>query len=311
MHKKTKKRKAPRGANAARERQKKKRKLAIVMSGGGMRCAYSAGVMTALVEKFNLTEPDIVVAASGSAGNSAYYLAGQYMLGAVIWIQKISGSRLVSFKRRRFLNIDYLIDEVFKKQHPLNIKELRAKKTRWLVPVTRVRDGETVFLSPPRNQDVYEYLRAAKAVPFIYGKEVRIGKEEYIDGDFGSNFGDLIQKAIQEGAADIVAMDCSPGIEGSKRRKILIEAAYYREKISGNAGLMKAAKHEMQHVPIPTVPGVRIVVLAPRKNMRLSLLARKKLELRSLLNLGYADAANNEELAKLLEDHAPTRRKPL
>jgi len=287
---------------------RKKRTLAIVLSGGGMRCAYSAGVLTALFEKFNLTDPDIVIAASGSAGNSAYYLAGQYTFAAVVWIQKLSGSRLISFKRRRFFDVDYLIDTIFKKEYPLNLKTLRARKTRWLVPVTRVRDGETVFLSPPRNEGVYEYLRAAKAIPLIYGKEVAIGKEKYIDGDFGANFGDLIQKAIEEGASDILAVDCSPDAESSKRRKALLEALYYEGKLSGNTGLMKAITHEMRRVPIPQAKGVRVVVLT-QKMARLSAISRNKLVLRTSFNLGYADAANNTELAKMLTEHEIAHRK--
>jgi predicted patatin/cPLA2 family phospholipase len=53
-------------------------KLAIIMSGGGMSCSYGAGVTTALIEKFNIINPDIVIARSGSAGTGSYFISKQY-----------------------------------------------------------------------------------------------------------------------------------------------------------------------------------------------------------------------------------------
>ncbi|MCX6800136.1 MAG: hypothetical protein NT091_03250 [Candidatus Falkowbacteria bacterium] len=52
------------------------KKIAIVGSEGGMSCAYFVGVVLALVEKFNLTDPHIVIGSSGSTGTLAYYVSG-------------------------------------------------------------------------------------------------------------------------------------------------------------------------------------------------------------------------------------------
>jgi hypothetical protein len=43
-----------------------------------MACSYGAGAMTALIEKFNVTNPDIVIARSGSAGTGSYFVSKQY-----------------------------------------------------------------------------------------------------------------------------------------------------------------------------------------------------------------------------------------
>ena len=53
-------------------------KIAIVTSEGGMSCAYSVGVILGLIDKYKLTDPDIVIGASGSSGFLAYLVTKQY-----------------------------------------------------------------------------------------------------------------------------------------------------------------------------------------------------------------------------------------
>ena len=186
-------------AASAKATASQRRKLAIVSSGGGMRCAYGAGALLAIAEQYKITEPDILIAASGSAGNSAYYLSEQWESAASIWMQGVASSKFISFRRRQILDVDYLIDEVFKKQHPFDIKKIKSKKTTWLLPVTRVRDGATVYLWPKRTEKLYEYLRAAKATPIAYGKTVTIDGEKYVDGDLGSETVALLQSDQKRG----------------------------------------------------------------------------------------------------------------
>ncbi len=283
------------------KKEKGGRKLAIVMSGGGMRCAYGSGALLAIAEQYKLTEPDILIAASGSAGPSAYYLSGQAHLGALLWIRGATNPKFISFRRHRVLDIDYLIDDVFKKQYPLDFKKIRSKKTKWLLPVTRVRDGATVYLSPKRTQEVYEYLRAAKAIPVAYGKTVKIGNEEYIDGDFGSQTEDLARKALQEGAQDIILIESNPESFGRKAEHVIIRGSEIEQILLKKTGLAKAAARELERKKPLTAPqGVRLVVISPSKASSVHVVTRKKLNLRTAFNLGYADARDNAELRELL-----------
>ena len=73
------------------------KKVAIVGYEGGVSCAYFVGVILALVEKFNLTHPYLVIGSSGSTGTLAYYVAGQYES-----IRKIFGKKFFFFKKYFF-----------------------------------------------------------------------------------------------------------------------------------------------------------------------------------------------------------------
>ena len=97
-----------------------KGKTAVVVSGGGMKCAYSAGALVALGEKLHITTPDILIAASGGVGNSFYYLAGQYADIRKAWSRYLPSRDFIRYFPFPNIRIDYLIDEVFKRLLPLD-----------------------------------------------------------------------------------------------------------------------------------------------------------------------------------------------
>ena len=278
----------------------KKDKLAIVVSGGGMKCAYGVGVLTALAEEFGYPKPSICIASSGGAGIAVYYLSGQYWQTVATFLSLLPQKLFISYRRKKILDVDYLVDELFKKRYPVDFKALKASGTRFLVAATRVTDGETVYLKIPSTKAAYERLRATKAVPFVYGREVRVGKQSYIDGDFGTNTEDLVRKAITEGAKRIVVIESNPLVDASRARKLILTGLYYKNKFSGNKGLSSAILREMQKTVPVLKQSLQIVVISPSKSLSLSPLSRNKLALRKSFNLGYADASNNKELKKLL-----------
>jgi predicted patatin/cPLA2 family phospholipase len=53
-------------------------KLAIILSGGGMKCGWGAGILCGLNREFGINNPDVLIGCSGSAGTSLYYLSEQY-----------------------------------------------------------------------------------------------------------------------------------------------------------------------------------------------------------------------------------------
>lgn len=181
-------------------------KVAIVFSEGGMSCAYSVGVALGLVDKYKLTDPDIVIGASGSSGIAAYFVAKQLEAGRNIWENLLSTKIFISFLRfSKIVDIDYVIDEMFKKQEPLNIQAIKLSKTKLLIATTNLTKGETEYFS--NQDDIFEVLRASNAILWFYGKKIRMGKDEYIDGAISTSFSDNINKAQELGATKIIAID--------------------------------------------------------------------------------------------------------
>lgn len=154
-------------------------KIAIVTSEGGMSCSYSVGVILGLIDKYKLTDPDIIIGASGSSGILAYFVAKQYEAGRNIWENLLSTKKFISFSRwGKIMDIDYVIDEIFKKQEPLDIDAIKKSKIKLLIATTNLTTGDTEYFS--NKDDIFEALRASKAIVFFYGKKVQIGEYIYI-----------------------------------------------------------------------------------------------------------------------------------
>lgn len=153
------------------------KKLAIIACGGGMTCSYSASVVCALAKEFKITDPDIVIASSGSSGTMAYFVAKQYQSIENIWKNLLWTKRFVNWYRFwKIMNIDYLIDEVFKKKDPLNTVNLSFSKINFLVSVTDDTTGKLKYFSNKNKVDFFEVLRASKALAWAYNRGVNINE---------------------------------------------------------------------------------------------------------------------------------------
>lgn len=161
-------------------------KLSIIAEGGGMRGAYALGAIDALYSYFGLKNVDYVTGSSASSGTLAYYTTCQLYPGYYIWTKELPNHRFLSlwnvFKGHPFLDVDYLIDEIFKKRIPLNVKKVKTSRTRFIIPVTNAKTGKVKYFDNRTNFDFFKVLKAAMAVPFAYGKTVKIGNSFYFDG---------------------------------------------------------------------------------------------------------------------------------
>ncbi len=183
-------------------------KLAIITSGGGMACVYSAGALLTLAEKFELDEPSLIISGSGSTGNSAYFLAKQYKEIETVWTKElVDGSEFISLMRaHQICDINHLVDVIFKERYPLDLERFNASKTKTFFAATNCRTGKAKYFDKTAA-DIFEVLRASMAIPGLYGEKVKIGEEAYIDGNVGATFIDDIRKAFSEGVEKILLID--------------------------------------------------------------------------------------------------------
>ncbi|MCX6800135.1 MAG: hypothetical protein NT091_03245 [Candidatus Falkowbacteria bacterium] len=107
------------------------------------------------------------------------------------------------------MDIDYLIDEIFKKQDILDIEKIKSSKIKFFISATNIESGNLEYFGNQNNVDIFEALRASNAAPIAYNRSVKINGEKYIDGAIGAPLSVNIEKAKQEGAEIIIAVDNS------------------------------------------------------------------------------------------------------
>jgi predicted patatin/cPLA2 family phospholipase len=175
---------------------------ALVVQGGGMRGAYAAGALTALFEETQ--GYDHVWATSSGAASAAYLLAGQPE-GLDIWKDHLHGRRLIKPLRylsgRDFLDLDYLVDDVFRRRIPLDTRRLRRQSTPLWVPLTDAATGDVRYADLAHHDQPFEVLRAAMALPGAVRRPVTIDGRGYVDGGVVDQF--PLRRAIREGATEV------------------------------------------------------------------------------------------------------------
>ncbi len=158
-------------------------KAALVVQGGGMRGTYSIAALAAM-QSAGLTEyfTDIYGTSAGAL-NGAYFIAGQAEEGVGIYVDHLSNKRFINKLRlRRIIDIDYLVDDVLTHRVPLDIAAVCQSSTRLHVGLTSASTGQLVWESNDGRWPLLETLRATAALPIVFGREVEIGQDRYVDG---------------------------------------------------------------------------------------------------------------------------------
>jgi len=273
----------------------KKEQVAIITSGGGMRCAYAAGALVALAKNLGYTRPDIFISASGSVGAMFYYLAGQYEDIGRAWLRYVPSPQIVSAFPPR-LRIDYVVDTILKRDLPLDEDALRATSTRWFVPVTNLDTGDTEYVTSEEWFDPYEVMRAAKAIPFLYGGAVRLGAKPYIDGDVSVDIAELVRKARHEGATKVLVIANEGASTWVMRLFIRISAAFARPMVKYLV-LSDMRRAEWDHLPAD----IEILVVGPTYPLPLGTLTRIRRKVLQAYQMGRDDLlVKSAQVAKLL-----------
>lgn len=276
-------------------KKKMKSKLALITSGGGMGCAYSAGAILAFVEKYNFKNPDIMIGGSGSTGALSYYIAGQYNSIKKIWTQLIVTNKFINKLRlKKIIDVDYVIDTIFKEQEPLNVKKIYSSKVLYLIATTNFKNGKLEYFSNKDGTNILEDMRASMAIPLVYNKIIKIKRKNFCDTPISSSTGLNIKKAIDLGANKIIVIntECLP----SFGRRLFDIWLFLKSKV-----FKYNYNHEIQlqqHLKLPD--NIRIIHLSPKKKMKAGLLDNNKKDLKDTFNQGYNETLKNKELRNFL-----------
>lgn len=271
---------------------------AIITSGGGMKCAYSAGALVALAEELGITRPDIFVAASGSTGSMFYYLTGQYDDIEKVWTKYLPSPHFIRYAPIPAMKINYLVDTVAKEYVPLNLEKLEATMTRYFVPVTDQDSGETRFIGNELWFNPYEVVRAATAIPILYNGHVRLGSRSYLDGDFSTGVATLIKKAMDAGARRILLITNTDAPTVVGKWILRMYGTLLRP------GLRTSLIEDLETDQTITWPeGLEVVHVSPSYPLPTLLYSREKRKVVESFNMGKADLLAKQDEIKALFGH--------
>lgn len=276
-------------------------KLAIIMSGGGTKSCFGVGVILALAEKFKIDEPYLLICGSGSAGTGSYYIAKQYESIRNIWTNLVSSKRFLNRKRFwKIIDIDYLIDTIFKKLDPLNDDLISKAKTKYLIPALNKKTGRIDYFDNHNAADVFENMRATKAMPIAFkiNPGIKINDSVYCDSLVTSQAQYHIKKAVELGATKILIID------SIRHQKYDINHIFFSVWMLFQK-CKKAyyqTEKELSHYKAPN--NIQLFTILPKTKIRITTLNNSIKLLRQTIEQGYQETTSNNDLKLFLNSGA-------
>ena len=260
-------------------------KTAIILSGGGMRSTHGGGFLYALATELGITQPDIMIGSSGDAGNVLYFSAGQYEGMRRIWRDFVATPKFVSLLRFwRIMDVDYLVDTIFKKQEPLDVEKVFASPIRWLIPISDFETGESRYVDASDKLDPFEVMRASKAIPIYFGKIIPLAGRRYIDGELGPRLDDHVGKALKEGATRLVVINHTT--PWTNRNSFIIRLYAMLMSHGLHDAIIRDISTSAFHVEHPRA---KIIFIAP-KGLPVGTASHNREKLRATFDRGVEDA---------------------
>lgn len=277
-------------------RTKKKEKLALILGGGGMSTSYIVGSLLALKRKYKI-QPDIIIAGSGSAGTASFFVSEQFNTGIKkVWLKEILNPRFISgkgfFKK---IDIDFLIDEVFKKKTKLNTEKIKNSPTTLAVPMVDAKNGKLKYFTNHDRVDWFEVLRAGKAIPIFYNKNVKIGTKTYHDSHLSASPETHIKYARKLGATKIISIHCTD--IGLRLETDLIESLWFFMKKDRSFRKNYYKINDIQESVSPDN-----FLIFPSKKPFANLLDTKHDDIVDTIELGYNDIITNQALHNFIKE---------
>ncbi|SHH89075.1 patatin-like phospholipase family protein [Sporanaerobacter acetigenes] len=175
--------------------------VGLILEGGGMRGAYTSGVLAAFMDS-NIKFP-YVIGVSAGASNGANFVAEQRERNKKVFVEHVKDKEFSGFrhwiKDRSYFNMNYLYDSLPNKVVPFDYETFKKSKTIFKACATSCKTGKPVYFGK-NDFDPLEYmevvLRASSSLPII-STPVEINGELYYDGGISDSI--PINKSIEDG----------------------------------------------------------------------------------------------------------------
>ncbi len=180
---------------------------ALVLDGGGMRGAFTAGLLEGFSKNgIGYKFFDCYVGSSAGACCIAYFLADQVEQGLRIWLEHLPNGFMRWRGVKPHNDLAYL-EKVFREIEPLSVTALHSRKEMAFAVVSNPKSLKDEYINLNRAPDPVSVLLAGVAMPFFSGPFMLNGSE-YYDGGLTSAI--PIRQAEREGANEIWVVATTP-----------------------------------------------------------------------------------------------------
>lgn len=160
-----------------------KNKTGLILEGGGMRGAFTAGVLDAFIE--NNIEFDNCIGVSAGACHACSYLSKQHKRAFNTNVDYLKDKRYCSLysliKTGDLFGAEFIYDEIPNKLNKFDYETFDKRKTKFEVVVTNCKSGKPEYVEIKDIKKDIIYVRASSSLPFV-SRMVKINNKEFLDG---------------------------------------------------------------------------------------------------------------------------------
>lgn len=285
-------------------------KRALLVEGGGMKGAFSGGVLHSLNQYLGPQNFDLVVGVSSGACSAAYYVTMKNPepikseRALSVWYKELSGRQLISllhpFRGKTFLDQEYLIDFIFRKKVRLESEFLGKKGfPEFRIAVSNLHSHSIEYVKAT-STNIFELLKAATSLPIATRGKQWLAGRLYSDAALLNPL--PIQDLIEAGYKEIIVVMNSPVAHISKPLSLVTGLFAFPRNWKIAKMMRRWHHHNFNHARIiaKTPPnGIHIHTIAPDVPLPVSLTTTVRNRLFETVQLG---TQKGEEAAAFLKD---------
>ncbi len=204
-------------------------KIGLIVEGGGMKCAYSAGVIDAFLQ--NHITFDYCIGVSAGSANLASFMAGQYGRNLPFYVKYVKDPQyfgIRSFlKNGNLFNLRYIYADLSNDGAPseLHFDKILENPAEYEVVATNALTGKPEYFSKHQMiRNNYCHIMASSAIPAVC-KPIFIDGTPYYDGGVSDPI--PIRRAFQMGCDRVVCILSKPRhfVKGPEKNRFLYSLA--------------------------------------------------------------------------------------
>ena len=186
----------------------KQEKIGLVVEGGGMKCAYNAGILDVFLD--HQITFDYCIGVSGGAGNVASFVAGQRGRNIRFFTEHIHSPQYFGvkslLKTGNLFGLQYIYGDLTNStgKDPLDFPAIMRNPAEYEVAATNAVTGEAEYFGKEdMKQDDYRPIMASSAIPAAC-LPVEINGVPYYDGGISDAI--PVRRALEKGCDRIVVI---------------------------------------------------------------------------------------------------------
>ncbi|KGX91582.1 serine protease [Pontibacillus halophilus JSM 076056 = DSM 19796] len=282
----------------------------LVLEGGGMRGAYTAGVLDLFLDE-GIQFP-YCIGASAGACNGSSYAANQrgrnydVMVGYGAHPEYISYKR--AFTKRELFGMDFIFDTLPNKLVPFDYDGFQHYDGTFVVATTDIKTGEPVYYDTYQDRaHLLKLVRASSSLPLI-ADSISDGGRLLMDGGIADPI--PIQPSIDAGnQKHVVVLTRNPGYKKEPMKfSWLIKRKYkqYPALLHALATRHKRYNETIERLEQLEAEG-KLFIIQPQQPLKVSRIERNTAKLHALYEQGYEEAKHQQEALKQFLSSTPAQ----